>query len=313
MIPDQSLNFLPFEALIQSPAKSESADYQSLDYLINSFRINYQYSATIFAQHQESSEDPKPENLFLGFAPTFQSVTSDLPEQYLRRGEITPLKWNVAEVDQVTQLLTGTDDTSINESSESFFKSKAQNARIIHLATHAFVDEKEPLNSKIMLQESGDTLQDGTLFAFEIFKMQLHAELVTLSACNTGYGKLVGGEGAMSLARAFTYSGAKSVVMSHWEVNDKITAELMQHFYRNLSEEMPKDEALHQAKLRLIRENDAAIADPFYWAAFVQIGDTSPISFPQSAYWYWWLGGLFLMMVFTGIYLLLRRRSVGKE
>ena len=300
IIPDQSLNFLPFETLIRSQPASGSMDYRSLDYLINAYQINYQYSATIFLQNQQYTQHSKPKNLFLGFAPTFQSVTQDLPEQYLRRGDITPLKWNVAEVDQITQLITKNERPELVTNSETSFKGKASNARIIHLATHAFVDEEDPLNSKIMLQDNGDTLQDGTLHAFEIFKMQLNADLVTLSACNTGYGKLIGGEGAMSLARAFTYSGAKSVVMSHWEVNDKFTAELMKNFYRNLSAGMRKDKALHKAKLQLIRENDVAIADPYYWAAFVQIGDPSPIPLPQGIAWYWWMSGLLLALVAGG-------------
>ena len=134
----------------------------------------------------------------------------------------------------------------------------------------------------MIFQQNRDSLEDGVLHAFEISDMNISSELVVLSACETGYGVVEKGEGVMSLARAFTVAGATSVVMSHWQVDDKITKDLMTHFYRYLDDGLSKDHALRKAKLNIIEENDQAISHPYYWAAFVFIGVNTPISFKTN-------------------------------
>lgn len=103
-------------------------------------------------------------------------------------------------------------------------------------------------------------------------RLKLNADLVTLSACRTGLGKVVTGEGVLGLTRAFMYAGTSSVVASLWNVNDIATAELMTTFYRKLKAGLPKDEALRQAKLEMLKGKQLAWRQPYYWASFVLAG-----------------------------------------
>jgi CHAT domain-containing protein len=106
---------------------------------------------------------------------------------------------------------------------------------------------------------------------YEIFNLKLNAELVVLSACETGLGKEVRGEGLIGLTRAFLYAGTPSVAVSLWKVEDRSTAELMARFYRHLKDGRTKAGALRQAQLDLI--GDKKFAHPYYWAPFVLVGE----------------------------------------
>jgi CHAT domain-containing protein len=114
--------------------------------------------------------------------------------------------------------------------------------------------------------------EDGILQTNEIMRLKLNADLVALSACRTGLGKVVSGEGVLGLTRAFLYAGTRSVAVSLWNVNDTATAELMKVFYRNLKSGMSKDEALRQAKLELLNGKQAAWRHPYFWGSFVLVG-----------------------------------------
>jgi CHAT domain-containing protein len=114
--------------------------------------------------------------------------------------------------------------------------------------------------------------EDGILRARDILKLRLDADIVVLSACQSGLGKLVRGEGIAGLSQAFLYAGAERVVVSSWEVNDLATSELMKEFYTGLSRNVAPGEALQQAKLAMIRSGAPAYRNPYYWASFVLIG-----------------------------------------
>ena len=145
--------------------------------------------------------------------------------------------------------------------------------KYLHFAAHGNVDEAHPARSGIVLSPLTDPKEDGTLQMNEIMQLKLNADLVTLSACRTGLGKLLHGEGMIGLTRAFIYAGANSVVVSLWNVNDVATASLMKSFYQNLQSGMPKAEALRQAKLELLTGEKRAWRHPYYWAPFVLIGE----------------------------------------
>ena len=136
--------------------------------------------------------------------------------------------------------------------------------------------------------------------------MEIPTKLAVLSACNTGFGKMINGEGVMSLARAFTYAGAESVVMSHWRVDDKSSSTIMQYFYKYLAEGKSKDKALRLAKLQFLEEAHPASQHPFHWNNYVLLGNTSPIGISK---WYQSIW-LYLILTFTalGIYLLYQKR-----
>lgn len=146
--------------------------------------------------------------------------------------------------------------------------------RFVHFATHGYLDSKRAEFSALvlsMVDEQGNP-QDGFLRAHEIFNLNLPAELVVLSACQTGLGEEIKGEGLVGLTRGFMYAGARRVVVSLWNVNDRATAELMQHFYRGmLKEKLTPAASLRRAQAEMFRHPQWR--SPYYWSAFVLQGE----------------------------------------
>src|SRR5262249_33763512 len=145
----------------------------------------------------------------------------------------------------------------------------------IHFAAHGLLDERFPLNSALILtipEKLSEGQDNGLLQAWEIFEqLRLDADLITLSACKTGLGRELGGEGLVGLTRAFQYAGARSILASLWNVDDWRTAQLMQQFYRELQSGKSKEMALRTAQLALLHSRTSS--HPYYWAAFSLIGD----------------------------------------
>jgi CHAT domain-containing protein len=146
--------------------------------------------------------------------------------------------------------------------------------RYVHFATHGFLDSQHPELSGILLSmyDAQGVPQDGFLRAHEVFNLKLAADLVTLSACQTGLGKEIKGEGLVGLTRGFMYAGAPRVVVSLWNVSDEGTAELMTRFYRGLLQAGQRPAAaLQAAQVSMLKEQK--FAAPFYWAAFTLQGE----------------------------------------
>lgn len=142
----------------------------------------------------------------------------------------------------------------------------------IHFATHGTINDQKPDLSSLVLTKGSNSAEDGLLQANEIFNLKLKADLVVLSACRTGLGKLVRGEGFIGLTRAFMYAGTPSVLVSLWSVSDISTATLMGEFYRNLvKNKLSKTDALRKAQLNLLVNEK--FSHPFYWAPFILVGD----------------------------------------
>src|SRR6185436_4949624 len=156
------------------------------------------------------------------------------------------------------------------DATEERVKSLGPETRLVHFACHGLLDERFPLNSALALSipEHPEAGRDnGLLQAWEIFEnVRLDADLVTLSACDTGLGKEMGGEGLVGLVRAFQFAGARSVVASLWSVADVSTAMLMERFYTYLRQGKTKDEALRAAQLDLIRSKKSELSHPYHWA-----------------------------------------------
>jgi CHAT domain-containing protein len=142
--------------------------------------------------------------------------------------------------------------------------------KYVHIATHGFVDEQYPELSGLLFAQDSTSSEDGILYTGELYNLQLQAELVTLSACETGLGKLAKGEGLIGLTRAMLYAGARNVVVSFWKVPDESTAELMGYFYKALLAGKGKGEALQAAKLQMLRRSE--YNHTFFWAPFILIG-----------------------------------------
>ena len=192
------------------------------------------------------------------------------------RGSMIRLNWAEKEVTSISELMNG-EVYCYNRATEKTFKEKAPHAGILHIATHAVVNDANPLFSKLLFSPDPASGEDGFLNTYELYNMRLNATMVVLSACNTGYGKLVRGEGIMSLARGFMYAGCPSLVMSLWPVDDQSTSILMRYFYEGLKLGYDKDKALRQAKLEFLKNADEVKANPFYWSGMIFIGNTDPL------------------------------------
>jgi CHAT domain-containing protein len=173
------------------------------------------------------------------------------------------------------------------QATKARFLELAAQYQIYHIASHAVVDDEKPNNSYIAFSTPSDSNSNySRLYSYEILAQSFPADLVVLSACETGVGRVVRGEGIMSLARAFSYAGARSLVTSLWNINDQSGQALMAEFYRHLSDGLTKDEALRQAKLSYLENApDNARTHPRYWAAFVPTGNMESLT--GSRTWQW--------------------------
>jgi CHAT domain-containing protein len=165
-----------------------------------------------------------------------------------------------------------------NRASEAEVRKRIGQADVIHLATHGYLHPYRPMSSGLLLTlpgqepEAGETDNDGALQAWEIYsQIKLKADLVVLSACETGRGKHVQSEGIVGLTRALQAAGARSIVASQWKVADRSTSSLMVAFHRELRKGRAKDEALREA-MAVVRRNPRT-AHPYYWGPFVLTGD----------------------------------------
>lgn len=300
LVADGMLGYIPFETLLTTLPNSEKPNYtlQNLNYLLTDYSINYAYSATLLLTANNMTSNTTPET-FGGFAPQF--ATNALAENRDCIAEdLANLAHNQTEIETIQEQIGGLTFTGTTASSQ-FFMEQADQYQILHLATHACVNDEDPLFSKIFFSDTYLALTD-------IYNLRLNADLVVLSACNTGTGKLVNGEGIMSLSRGFMYANCPSVVTSLWQVNDRITADLMETFYQKLEEGFSKSEALRQAKLTHLQNSTNKFAAPYYWAAFVQLGNSQPI-FETVNWWFW---GLIGGMTLVGIGLFFKRNRSYK-
>ncbi len=260
IVPDGILNYIPFGALlISSPEVVQ--DFSSYPYLDRSIVISYNYSATL--HHQMQSQESKTRGKLLGIAPTFDSL-SGLP----------PLLFNEKEVDRITEIFPSDKLVGRDASRDNFLR-RYSKFDIFHFATHAQVDEENADHSFLAFSRTEPAGQH--LYLADLYLRVLPAQLVTLSACQTHVGPLQDGEGVASLAKGFSYAGAKSLVTSLWDIEDQAAMEIMQSFYANLEQGMKKDEALRSAKLNFIEGSTGSFAHPYFWAAYIPIGDMSPI------------------------------------
>ncbi len=317
---DGAVSYLPFELLLYKEAplvKSErEINYAELPYLLNDYQISYTYSATLLRQNKKESvrihkRDKGIRSECLAFAPTYGKESATFATrgsfELLRNEELKLLPGAKKEAQNISKYADGKFLFDA-EASEANFKREATNYSIIHLATHAEVEDKDPLYSKIYFTNTNDSIEDDTLHTYELYNMKLNADLVVLSGCSTGLGKYVKGEGVMSLSRGFMYAGAPSIVLSLWQVSDEHTSNLMDYFYKALSEGLAKGEALQKAKKQYLQKVDAFTSHPYYWASFILHGDEKPISLSREINPWWWLGGITLVLLLVSIVVKKRRR-----
>ncbi|MDZ7740602.1 MAG: CHAT domain-containing protein [Bacteroidota bacterium] len=310
IVPDASLNYIPFESLIKNIPLVDLMDYRGLPYLIKEHPVTYSFSATILF---EADIPDRAKKKLIAFAPTYSKTSGEIRVSGLTDiDDLDPLQNVEKEVNQITNLIRGTVFSGVN-ATETNFKENAGEYDILHLAMHTIVDDVEPLYSRLVFTRTQDSMNDGQLYAYELYNLNLNAHMAVLSACNTGYGKLRKGEGVISLARGFIYSGVPSIVMTLWEVEDKSGAEIMTSFYENLETGMSKGKALQQAKLDYLAKSPQYRAHPYFWSAYVTIGDDAPLFDKYEKYYE--SAVLFFIVLLAGVVLFfyLRKRIHNKK
>ncbi|MEZ5195459.1 MAG: CHAT domain-containing protein [Bacteroidales bacterium] len=254
-------------------------------------------------------EGRKANKKLIAFAPSFTKENKELIAELSERGnEYASLKGAEQEVKSIIQLMSGQLYTD-SLATERNFKEHAANFKILHVATHGILNDHDPMSSRLVFYQDNDTVEDGNLYAYEIYNMQLNADLAVLSACNTGSGKLQEGEGIMNLARGFLYAGVPGIVMSLWSVNDLSSAEIMKGFYSYLKSGLSKSEALQKAKKDYIVNVDNLTANPYYWAGFVIIGNQHEISFKPNTS----LSIVFLSSLVVAVIVILGRKRYKQK
>ena len=301
IIPDDALNYIPFEVLL-TKASPDFQSYRDLPYYIKKHQISYNLSATFFKQLLQQKKSTAKKEL-IAFAPEFKDNEQEFTTRLERRNGFENLAFNIPEAASIHELIPGELFTGNNASEENFLK-HAGDYKIIHLSTHAKSNDLLGDYSFIAMSKVNDSIEDpNRIYTSELYNLNLNADMVVLSACETGLGELQKGEGIISLARAFTYAGAKSTINSLWSVNDASTKTLMEAFYKNIKAGKTKDQALREAKLSYLENED--MDAPYFWASFIAMGNMEPITL-SSGFNYWWL--MLVPMLFGLIYFVKRRK-----
>jgi CHAT domain-containing protein/Tfp pilus assembly protein PilF len=279
--PDNILSYLPFETFITSTYDGEEIMYRELSFLMKRFRISYAYSVTFMSESLR--KELSLTNKLIAFAPVYTgtiTIDSLFRIRQTEREVLNDLPYARQEAEYVTDLTHGKLHVS-KEALESVFKTESGRYDIIHLAMHTILNDQYPMHSKMIFYPHNDTIDDGLLNTYEVYGIPLNSKMVVLSSCNTGTGFLQSGEGIMSLARGFIYSGSQSVVMSLWEVEDKSGTEIIKEFYQNIKKGKTKSNALRKARIDYLKNASQLRSHPYFWGSLVVYGNNSPLYYPK--------------------------------
>ena len=283
LVPDGEISYVSFEALLTRPVDGNKFNYYHLPYLVLDHGFSNSFSATVHFTESKTKEKTRKD--ILAFAPSYSNINAqNIGFELLRQSDREQLI-RIPGVKEEVQKISSFMDADVYEdlaASETRFKEEASDYKVLHLAMHTILDDKNPLYSKLAFTQMADTTEDGFLHTYEIYNMQINAELAVLSSCNSGFGELQEGEGIQSLARGFAYAGCPSILMTLWEVADNSTVEIMERFYFYLDKGFSKNEALRRSKIDFLVNADHLKSNPFFWSSFVLVGDTSPIYLKEN-------------------------------
>lgn len=305
IIPDGPLHTVNFETLLTKPGAKDFRDHL----LLQRFAVAYLLSATTAVQFAAMAR--KNSKGVLAIAPGF---TDQLKQEYLAgvkdsavvdQDYLRFVRQPFAERTAQTlgsmlsaQVLTG------KAASEKGFREKASEYGILHLGTHAEMNASSPMYSRLVLTKDSSATapdDDGYLHAYELYELDLRAQLAVLTACSTGSGKEDAGEGVRSLGYAFAYAGCPSLVVSLWNIDEKVSADIIANFYENLADGMPKHEALRKAKLDYLANAPEELALPYFWAGLVLVGDVEPVLLSRKfPVWGWAALGCAILLTLWG-------------
>ncbi len=298
--PDGLLSQMPFEMLITN---KDGQDFRAAPYLLREVNIQYAFSSNLHFKLDDHQRVSKPSVLAFAYSDQRTDHSSEVRNQMMEIPE------SGMEVKRIRKILGGTksDYFTGTDATESNFKQNLDDQDIIHLALHGIGDVESELNSRLIFRPDGDEENDGWLYTHELYYLDLSkVRMAVLSACETGIGKEYPGEGMFSMAHGFARSGCSGVVMSLWQAVDANTAEVMDFFYQNIKAGRGSAEALRQAKLQYLDETEYSMnTPPYYWAAFVHIGDADPIVNTKTYPAIFWMLAILLIAIL--IYVLTKR------
>lgn len=315
VIPDGILFNLNLEIL--TPEKIHSYKELATKSLLSKYTFSYQYS--MFLLKQGKNSNPYSEK-FTGFAPGFSDAVKANYRQkvndsiridysYLR---MLPQPFTISLLKDIYPIFGGNIFLNLDCTKDQFVK-RAGNSQIIHVGTHAISDNQYPQYSRLIFTKDADGSSDNELYVHDIYHYDLSSELTVLSACETGKPGYEDGEGMISLAQAFNYAGSKSILTGLWKIDEKSSAILLDAFYKNLKKGMQKDEALRQAKLTYLENENGRMLEPQFWAGLIIMGDTSALTTSNNSEIsiYIIIGGMLLIFI-LGTYFIIRKRKIKR-
>jgi CHAT domain-containing protein len=296
IVPDGPLYYLPFEVLLSRDVSGpgDATDFRKLPYLVDRFEVSYALSGTLYSESRSGNRRNRSKGLsFAGFAPASHELDAADPRKgknhsadvacsgresvSLFTERLGALPYSEEEVKSIARefTLSGRPGKYVSgpAATKQEFEADAPGNGVIHIATHGLIDEESPGSCALVFSPppGSGSEADALLYAGEVYELRLDADLVTLSSCESGVGKLVRGEGLMAMTRGFFYAGARNVLCSLWKVYERQAGELMREFYRHVLGGEAYPTALRKAKLRMI--TSARSAHPFKWAGFELIGE----------------------------------------
>lgn len=272
IIPDGHLYYLPFESLIIKGI----GDEQERHFLVEDFEISYAPSASALVRLAERDRYPSSRKDLVAVSVPEPPGSSNF--LFGNPIDLSKLKHSGEEIDIIGRLFTEDNRRVLDGPLAAEGRLKRfplGDFRYIHFAVHGIFDDKNWRRSGLLLLREKGSAEDGILQPRDIFLLDLHSDLVVLSACRSGIGNIDTGEGITGLTGGFLFAGSRAVLVSLWNIADRSTAEFMGRFYGHLGERKSLPKALQEAKKEMIR---SPYKHPFYWAAFVLIGDARSYS-----------------------------------
>ena len=297
------LVLLPIEFLVTEFKNDDSPFYyDNKKFLIEDYPVSYAPSASIYVMQKMMKQKNDEKVLLVGdpqisnkdFSLSYRGGLLEDDSFNARNIVLYPLKYSKDEINNLNSMFSNGVVLLSENATEKQFKDNASQSSIIHLSTHSFLHKDQPL---IVFSQNKTDMEDGFLETGEILQLKLNSDLVVLSSCRSGLGAVDEAEGVIGMQKSFFEAGAKSIVVSLWDVNDKYTSLFMKTFYKYLSEGFDKSESMQKAKI-FFKKNYSA--NPYYWSAFVLSGDVSKIQNLQSAssnYLIYILSAIFLSIV----------------
>ncbi len=281
VIPDYLLCYLPFDVLLTNEVNVETSSFRDLPYLIRQKSLIYDTSISS-NQFTNSKKHSKKYN-YVGFAPSSNGQPS---AKQLRNEHI--LFAHTKEVEKASKLFNGKGYYG-GDANKTNFLEFAAHTDILHLATHAKVNDSIPMNSALFFNSIDESEQ---LKIHEIAQLELNNQLVILSACETQFGQFAQGEGLLSIARAFQLAGSPNLINTLWPVNDQCAEKIISPYLANLK--IGNGQSLRQSKLDYLKNSNELYAHPSYWAAFSFHGQEQPMEMTSARNFSSWILAAFL-------------------